>query len=186
MSMKGATPTVVEDIGGSEVVPDAYIAGEELAALFSQHCRSLLGMVWVMLGDRGASEEVVQEAFIVLQRAWPSMRDRDRAVGYLRATSLNLARSRLRHRLVVLRHPLTRPVDAVSAEDDVMLREDHREVVAALRRLPLRQRECLVLRYYAELSEHEIALTLGISPNSVKTHLARGMAALGGRLEARI
>jgi RNA polymerase sigma factor (sigma-70 family) len=113
------------------------------------------------------------------------MRDQDRAAGYVRATAMNLARSRLRHRMVVLRHPPKHPVDAISAEEDVMLREDHREVVAALRRLPLRQRECLVLRYYAELTDNEIARTLGISANSVKTHLGRGMASLEVRLEAR-
>jgi RNA polymerase sigma-70 factor (sigma-E family) len=172
------------DVAAGEYVAGDYVADDELAGLFRRHGHSLLGLVWVVLGDRGAAEEVVQDAFIALQRAWPSVRDHDRALGYLRATSLNLARSRLRRRLVVLRHPPSRPVDAGSAEDDVMLREEHREVVAALRRLPVRQRECLVLRYYADLNEGEIASTLGISLSSVKTHLARGMTALEERLEA--
>ena len=161
-----------------------YVADDELIMLFRRHCRPLVGMVWVMLGDQGAAEEVVQEAFITLRRAWPGVRDPDRASAYVRATAMNLARSRLRHRKVVLRHPLAPRVHATSAEEEVMLREDHREVVAALRRLPLRQRECLVLRHYADLTDAEIGLTLGISPNSVKTHLRRGVAALGARLEA--
>jgi RNA polymerase sigma-70 factor (sigma-E family) len=167
------------------VVSQEYLSEEELAELFRRHCRPLVAMVWVVLGDRGAAEEVVQEAFLSLRRAWPRMRERDRAAAYLRATAMNLTRSRLRHRMVVRRHPLQHPVDVLSAEEDVMLREDHRQVVAALRCLPLRQRECLVLRFYAELNDSEIANTLGISPNSVKTHLGRGIAALGARLEAR-
>ena len=75
--------------------------------------------------------------------------------------------------------------DVRAAADDVVLREDQRAVIAALRTLPDRQRECLVLRFYAELTESEIAATLAISPNSVKTHVRRGLAALEGRLEER-
>ena len=174
-----------EDVAGVPAVSHAYVAEDELTALFRRHSRALLGMVWVMLGDLGAAEEVVQDSFISLQRAWPTMRDQSRALGYLRATSLNLVRARLRHRLVVLRHPLARPIDTASAEDAVMLSEDRREVLAALRRLPVRQRECLVMRYYAEMTEQDIASMLKISQNSVRTHLRRGMAALEAGLEAR-
>ena len=72
-----------------------------------------------------------------------------------------------------------------SAEDTVILSDDRLAVVMALRRLPVRQRECLVLRYYAEMTEPEISSALGISSSSVKTHLRRGMAALESALEAR-
>ena len=176
--MRGGGWATSEDVAGPDLIGPVYVAEDELDVLFRRHSRALLGMVWVMLGDLGVAEEVVQDAFLSLQRAWPTMRDQSRALGYLRATSLNLVRARLRHRLVVLRHPLARPLDTASAEDAVMLSEDRREVWAALRRLPERQRECLVLRYYAEMNDDDIASTLRISQNSVRTHLRRGMAAL--------
>jgi RNA polymerase sigma-70 factor (sigma-E family) len=176
----------VEYIDGLALVADAYVPDHDLTALFRQNCQSLIGMAWVLLGDRGSAEEVVQDAFMSLQRAWPSMEDPGRALGYLRATSLNLVRSRLRHRLVVRRSPPAELADVASAEDAVILSEDRLAVVAALRRLPVRQRECLVLRYYAEMTEPEISSALGISTSSVKTHLRRGMVALESALEARV
>jgi RNA polymerase sigma factor (sigma-70 family) len=179
------TPSLTVEGMDDLFASDGYVANDDLTALFRQWCPSLIGMVWVMLGDWGMAEEVVQDAFISLQRAWPSMRDRSRGLGYLRATSLNLVRSRLRHRLVVLRQPPAHPIAVESAEDAVILSEDRREVVAALRDLPVRQRECVVLRYYAEMTEQEISRTLRVSASSVKTHLRRGMAALEGALEAR-
>ncbi len=161
-----------------------YLAEAPLAALFAEHARSLIGMAWALVGDRDAAEDIVQDALIGLRSAWPRLRDHDQAGAYLRSTVLNMARSRHRHRLVVLRHPATAPPDAASAEDEGVLREDQREVVAALRLLSRRQRECLVLRYYADLREADIASTLGISANSVKTHLARGLASLERKLES--
>jgi RNA polymerase sigma factor (sigma-70 family) len=98
---------------------------------------------------------------------------------------LNVCRSGLRRRVVALRRPDDRPRDAASAEDGVLAGAEGAAVVAALRRLPARQRECLVLRYYADLSEAEIASTLGISNGSVKTHVHRGLAALSHLLEDR-
>ena len=104
---------------------------------------------------------------------------------YLRATVMNLARSRMRRRLVARRRvePTVRP--AMSAEEHVVLLDDQQEVLDAVRSLPRRQRECLVLRYYLDLSEAEIASTLGISNGSVKSHSHRGLAALAQRLEER-
>jgi len=181
--MGGSASVPVEDDGLE--LRHEYLANEDLTDVFRRAAPSLIGMAWVMLGDRGAAEEVAQDAFLSLQRAWPSMRDHSRAIGYLRAAVLNLVRSRLRHRLVALRHPIALPGDVDSAEDSAILREDRREVVAALRRLPLRQRECLVLKYYTEMTEQEISSVLKISPNSVKTHLRRGIAALQAGLEAQ-
>ena len=73
----------------------------------------------------------------------------------------------------------------MSPEEHALLRDDHQEVLDALRTLPRRQRECLVLRYYLDLSEAEIASTLGISNGSVKSHSSRGLAAVPRHLEAR-
>jgi RNA polymerase sigma-70 factor (sigma-E family) len=162
----------------------AYLAEAPLAALFEEHAQALVGVAWALIGDRSGAEDIVQEAFIRLRSAWPRLREQDQAGSYLRSTVVNLARSRHRHRLVVLRHPDIAVPDAVSAEEAGVLREDQREVVAAVRRLSRRQRECLVLRYYAELREAEIASALGISVNSVKTYLARGLVSLERKLES--
>ena len=163
----------------------AESADDALAHLYQQHSRWLLGLVEALVGDRATAEDVVQEAFIRLHRAWPRLRDRDRAVGYLRVTALNVARSGFRRRLVASRYRPPVSVDERAADESVVLLEDQREVIEALRSLPRRQRECLLLRFYGELSESEIASTLGISQNSVKTHARRGLAALEPRLESR-
>jgi RNA polymerase sigma factor (sigma-70 family) len=134
--------------------------------------------------DRNAAEDIVQEAFIRLARSASRIAALDKAASYLRSIVLNLCRDHNRRGLVSLRHHL--PADDVQAtfEDEIVLRDDQREVIDALRQLPLRQRDCVVLRYYFELGVAEIADTLGVSSNSVKTHLKRGMAALGRILGA--
>jgi RNA polymerase sigma factor (sigma-70 family) len=83
---------------------------------------------------------------------------------------------------VSLRHRPPADAAQATAEDEVVLRDDQRHVIEALRGLPLRQRDCVVLRYYFEAGIQEIAETLGISQNSVKTHLKRGLASLETRL----
>jgi RNA polymerase sigma-70 factor (sigma-E family) len=149
-------------------------------ALYRAEARRLVGMLTAFVGDRGLAEDLTQEAFAQVQRSWQRIREPDRAVSYLRATAFNLARSALRRRRFV--QPV---IDLVSRspEDELVLGEEHRAVVAAVASLPSRQRECVILRYYAELGIEEIAATLGISPNSVKTHLVRGLHALERRLE---
>ena len=153
-----------------------------LTRLHRDHYPSLVRLACVLLDERGAGEEVVQEAFVRVHRAWAQVDD---PLTYLRATVMNLSRSRMRRRLVARRRvePAVRP--AMSAEEHVVLLADQQEVLDALRALPRRQRECLVLRYYLDLSEAEIASTLGISSGSVKSHSHRGLAALERRLEDR-
>ena len=177
--MVGATVVLVGSGSGERAAVD------ELADLYRQHAGWLLGLIEVFVGDRAAAEDIVQEAYVRLHRAWPRLREPERAAGYLRVTALNLARSGFRRRLVALRHPETPQADVAGADHTVLLRDEQRVVIAALRTLATRQRECLVLRFYGELSELEIAHTLGISPNSVKTHMRRGLAALEARLGAQ-
>lgn len=106
-----------------------------------------------------------------------------RTPAYLRSIVLNLARDENRRGLVSLRHRLPMTAASSAIDDTIELRDDQRAVIAALRQLPNRQRTCLVLRYYDELSPGDIASSLGISPNSVKTHLQRGLANLESALE---
>ena len=165
--------------------PAAAGAGDGVEALFRAHARSLLGMITVFTGDRSTAEDVVQEAFARLHRAWPTLRDSDRAGAYLRATAFNLARSQGRRRSVVERLRWRRPEEQRSAEDGAVLRDDQQAVLDAVGRLPGRQRECVLLRFYGELTEVGIAEALGISQSSVKVHLRRGMAALASSLGER-
>ena len=159
-------------------------AGVELVDLYREHYASLVRLASLLLHDVGAAEDVTQDAFAKVHVAWGRIREPEKALAYVRSAVLNGARSRMRHLHVVDRHrPEPRP-DTQSAETKALSGEEHREVVAALRALPLRQRECLALRYYLGLSEAEIAATLGISTGSVKTHTHRGLAALEKTLEA--
>ncbi|WP_241835295.1 SigE family RNA polymerase sigma factor [Pseudofrankia asymbiotica] len=154
-------------------------AHDEVAALFLEHRRGLLRLAVLLLDDERVAEDVVQDAFAGLLRQWPRLRDRDRAAGYLRTSVINRSRSQLRRRLVARRTGLRYEPPAASAEANALLGEDRRAVLAALRRLPPRRQVVLVLRYYSELSDDEIAETLGISPHTVRSTASRAARALG-------
>lgn len=96
---------------------------------------------------------------------------------------VNLARSRMRRRQVAAKHVPKPMPDAPSAEYGALVALDRDRVIEALRSLPTRQRECLVLRYYGDLSEAQIAQSMSVSVGAVKSHASRGMAALRDRLE---
>ena len=133
-------------------------------------------------------EDVAQEAFVRLHSRSRTLRDPQAAVGYLRSTVVNLTRSRLRHLAVVRRHArsqTTAPGQVASAEHDAVTRESHHELVAALQRLTPRHREALVLRYWLDLTEAEMAEAMGVSRGTVKSHVSRGLDALAAELEAR-
>ncbi len=167
-----AAPTVV--VPGAAVVDvDALVV-----RLFHEEGQRLVQLARLFVDDRNAAEDLVQEAFIRLARSAARIQDPDRAAAYLRSIVLNLARDHNRRGLVSLRHQQPADVDLATAEDEVVLREDQRRVLEALRALPHRQRDCVVLRHLGETGIADIASSLGISQNSVKTHLKRGMASL--------
>lgn len=153
-----------------------------LTEVFERESRGLVGMLWVFTGDRATAEDLMQEAFVRLAMAWHRVRDPERAGAYLRSTAFNLARSQHRRAAVARRHRPGPSANTVSAETTALLNEGERRLLEALRGLPDRQRECLVLRFYADLEPLQIASTLGLSVNSVKTHLRRGLDALRGRM----
>lgn len=150
--------------------------------LFTEEGDSLVRLARFFVDDRTAAEDLVQEAFIRLARAAHRIRDPDAAPAYLRSIVLNLARDHNRRGLVSLRHHLPGPDPVASVEDQLVDAEGRQEVLEALRGLPLRQRDAVVLRYWGELAVEEIAVTMGVSRNTVKTHLKRGLAALEGPL----
>ena len=154
-----------------------------VASLFRAEAARLVSLARFFVDDRTAAEDLVQEAFIRLARSAHRIRDEERAAAYLRSIVINLARDHNRRGLVSLRHRPPAVTDEPSAEDRAAGRESRREVVEALRALPRRQRDCVALRYYLELPVPEIAATLGLSVNSVKTHLQRGLRAMAAALE---
>ena len=158
-------------------------ADQAITAMYSTEYRSLVRISVVLVGDVGTAEEVVQECFIAMYSAWRRLKNVDKAVNYLRRSVVNRSRSVLRHRTVVDKNLQKAPPDMPSAEHGALVLLERSAVVAALRDLPDRQREAIVLRYYADLSEAEIATAMGISRGAVKSHTSRGMAALRAALE---
>jgi RNA polymerase sigma factor (sigma-70 family) len=180
-------------------------AAEAVTALYEEHALGLVRLAVVMLGDRPAAEDVVQEAFCGLYRRWHGLSDPAKALAYVRSSVINGCRSALRRRV---RQPsladfgdsggfggpggpgglggfggADRRGESDSAESEALLGEEHRQVLLAIRRLPARQREALVLRYYLDLDEGEIATSMRVSRGTVKSTTSRALTALGRILE---
>jgi RNA polymerase sigma-70 factor (sigma-E family) len=151
--------------------------------MYTTHYRSLVRLAALLVRDTATAEEVVQDSFIAMHSSWRRLRDSDKALSYLRQSVVNRSRSVLRHRMVVDRNAPKPAPDMPSAEQGALGLLERSAVVAALRELPPRQREALVLRYYGDLSEAQIALTMGISRGAVKSHTARAISALREVLE---
>jgi RNA polymerase sigma-70 factor (sigma-E family) len=169
--------------GTAGAVAVAWDADQAVTALYSANYRSLVRLSVLLVRDIATAEEVVQDAFVAMHSAWRRLRDPEKALSYLRQSVVNRSRSVLRHRAVVEKYAPKGLPDAPSAENGAITELERTEVIKALGELPTRQREALVLRYYADLSEAEIASTMGISRGAVKSHTARGMAALRTVLE---
>jgi RNA polymerase sigma-70 factor (sigma-E family) len=152
-------------------------------ALYAAHYHSLVRLAVLLVHDSATAEEVVQDSFVAMHAHWRRLRDREKTLGYLRRCVVNRSRSVLRHRRVVARITLHAPPDMPSAEQAAIMLLERAAVIDALRQLPSRQREVLVLRYYAELSNAQIASAMGISQGAVKSHMARAMSALRGVLQ---
>lgn len=124
--------------------------GEAVTALFREHAVGLTRLAVAMLGNRPAAEDVVQEAFCGLYRRWSHLSDPAKSLPYVRSAVLNGCRSVIRRRSRQNGRATTEPA-AASAEYDALVGEEHRAVLQAVRALPRRQREALMLRYFADL-----------------------------------
>jgi RNA polymerase sigma-70 factor (sigma-E family) len=170
--------------------PASWSADVAISALYAAHWRGLVRLAWLLVHDQQVAEDVAQEAFVATYRRWSSLRSPEAAVPYLRTATVNGSRSALRKRGVRERYAAARaagpdPERHVDSAETVALVAHHRaEVLAVLDDLPTRQREVLVLRYYVDLAEADIADAMGISRGAVKSHASRGMAALRTTLEA--
>ena len=168
-------PASVARTGG-----DATVA---VTDLFREHHLELVRLALVMLGDLAAAEDVVQDAFERLHRGWRGLRQPSSGLAYVRSSVLNGCRSVHRRAAVARKHApeLAEPPGA-RGEDAASAAADRGEMAAALRLLPRRQREVLVLRYYLDLDVDEIAGTLRISPSAVRATNTSGLAALARAL----
>ena len=155
---------------------------EAVTVMYHAHYTGLVRLAAVLVGDIATAEDVVQDSFIAMHRTWWRLRDTAKALPYLRRAVINRSRSVLRHRVVVDRHLPVLVPELTSAEDSALAVVRRSSVLAALSRLPFRQREVMVLRYYADLSEAQIAATLGISRGAVKSHIARAKHSLRAML----
>jgi RNA polymerase sigma-70 factor (sigma-E family) len=168
---------VLDDTG--EVASSSLVAD-----LHRAEYGNLVRLARLLLDDLATSEEVVQDAFVAFQLRWRTIREPDKAAAWLRSAVLNGARSQLRKRRVRERLlPRGGVTDGPPADRGALAADEHRRVVEALRQLPRRQQEALVLRFYLELNERETAEAMGVSAGSVKTHVHRGLAALTPLLE---
>jgi RNA polymerase sigma-70 factor (sigma-E family) len=170
----------LQDPAASGPEPDADQAA---ARLYSVHYRPLMHLATLLVRDPDIAEEVVQDAFTAMHQGWRRLGDADKALAYLRQAVVNRSRSVLRHRAAATgRLPQAMP-DAPDAGDQAAGLLEQAAALAALRDLPERQREAIVLRYYAGLPESEIATTMRISRGAVKSHTARGLSALRAAVE---
>ena len=162
---------------------------QAVAELYSLHYRPLTRLATLLVRDAVTAEDVVQDAFVAMRSAWPRLGDTEKALAYLRQAVVNRSRSVLRHRTVTGTNLQQALPDIPSADHGTLDLLDQRAAVAALLGLPERQREAIVLRFYADLSEDQIAAAMRISRGAVKSHTARGLSALraavgqaGGRM----
>lgn len=155
-----------------------------LTETYRSHYSSLLKLAALLLDDTASCEDVVQEAFIRVHSARSRVRDPDKTLAYLRQTVVNLSRSTLRRRLIGMRLAPKPMPDMASAEEGAYDLLEKDALIQALKGIQRRQREVLVLRYFSDLTEAQVAVLLGISVGSVKAYGSRGIEALRVRMEA--
>jgi RNA polymerase sigma-70 factor (sigma-E family) len=175
--IKVTTDTLLVD-ASLESASGEWDSARAVTAIYTTHYRSLVRLAVLLVRDVATAEEVVQDSFIAMHGAWRRLRDTEKALSYLRQSVVNRSRSVLRHRMVVDKNAPKPAPDMPSAEQGALSLLERSAVIAALRTLPPRQREALVLKFYADLSEAQIATAMGISRGAVKSHTARGVAAL--------
>jgi RNA polymerase sigma-70 factor (sigma-E family) len=163
--------------------PSAWDASEVVTEIYILHYKQLVRLAVMLVHDVQTAEEVVQDAFEAMHLAWRRVRETEKAIAYLRQAIVNKSRSVLRHRKVVEMHAPKPAPDEQSAEHAALTLIERSAVTSALRTLPERQREAIVLRYYGDFSEADIARAMGISRGAVKSHTARAMASLKSILE---
>jgi RNA polymerase sigma-70 factor (sigma-E family) len=158
-------------------------AARAVTELFRVHHLELVRLALVVVGDLGTAEDVVQDVFERLHRRWPRLRDEASGLAYARSSVLNACRSVHRRSAVARKYAGRLAIAPGLSADTAQESAERSSMLTALRGLPRRQREVLVLRYYADLNVAEVSGTLGITPGAVRSTTTRGLAALGRALK---
>jgi len=171
--------------GGRATVDAAPRAGVETATLYAAYRLPLVRLAVLLVDELTLAEDVVQDAFVGLHRLSGRLDDPGAALAYLRVSVVNGARSALRRRGTVRRFlaRASAPDEMAPADHEVLLAEARDATLEAVRRLPARQREVLVLRYWGDLTERQIAQAMGITEGTVKSTASRALDALERMLE---
>lgn len=161
---------------------------EQIIALFEANYDKLCNLASLIMGDRHMAEEIVMEAMIKTYTGWGRIRDRSRSDAYVRRAVVNLCRSKIRRKGIEARvNALAHRTEELRPPDwDPESHETAREVWAAVRDLPPRQRACIGLFYMEGMSESEISDALGISVGTVRSQLSRARVKLKDALGSRI
>ena len=161
-------------------VDTVRIEGKLLGELYVRHAPDALRLAYLLTGDRSLAEDLVQDAFVRMAGRLVHLRSSSMFAAYLRTTVVNLARSHGRRKAVERRYAertaAPRPAEAADVSDRDQLRN-------ALMALPVRQRTAVVLRYYEDLSERQVAEVLRVRPSAAKSLIARGVASLRATVE---
>jgi RNA polymerase sigma-70 factor (sigma-E family) len=159
-------------------------AGSAVTALYHGHYRYLVRLAALLAQDTDAAEALVQDSFVAMHSAWRRLADTDRALAYLHQAVVTRSRSALRHR-VAAGKILPGLAPGTPGSDPAAITEpEHSAVVSALQALAPRQREALILMYYAELPDAQIASAMRISKGAVTSHTAQAMSSLRAELRA--
>ena len=150
-------------------------ADSAVAALYRLHYRFLVGLAALLVLDFASAETVVQDSFVAMHSAWRRLEDGDRALSYLHQAVVSRSRSVRRRRPVM---GTSLPGIGSGATTEL----ERSALVSALWSLAPRQREVLVLRYYADLPEAQVASVMGISQGAVSSQAARAMSLLHAEL----
>ncbi|MGW2222325.1 RNA polymerase sigma factor [Nonomuraea sp. NPDC001684] len=172
----------LEIVARASPPPPADAADAVVSGLYREHRLALVRLALLLVGDRESAEDVVQDVFSRLPGRSPATL----TLAYVRVCVLNASRSLLRRRSVAARAVLRRRDDPVdSAETIALLGESRQEMLAALGRLPRRQREVLVLRYYLDLSDADIAEATRLRQSTVRSTASRALERLERELGGR-
>ena len=174
--MRGPAPDPADPSGDPPEVTPTAAAGETFDAYYDREYRRLLALATAMCASTGAAEDVVQEAFVAALGRWGRIEDPD---AWMRRVIANRSVSLFRRRSVETHHRrLRRPAEVAP---DPAERVEALDLWPLVRTLPRRQIQVVALRFVDGASIDEIAGALGLSPNTVKTHLRRALAALADR-----
>ncbi len=175
----GRSADIDDELAASWADPDADRA---LTALFTAHYSPLVRLAALLLGDTASAEDIVQDSFAALRHG-PRRPDSDSALSCLREAVVTRSRSALRHGTLAARTRAGSDPRRAAGEQDAIPRLEDQAVITALRKLPARQREAIVLRFYSDLSEAQIAAAMRIRRAAVRRHTERAVASLRAVLD---